>query len=239
MTWNRATVVLLLSAWIGMTSGCGDGSRGPSTFLRVLDGQEDQPSVDVFIDGVAVSNNLAYLADTGYISVNAGSRHISVTQPGSGTNILMQGSFNLTRGTHTTIVLFGHGPFSSGTLQLTDDTAAGQGAKVRISDAALSSTGIDVYIVNAGAQPSGNPTLTDLSLNADANDMSSYMPFAPGSYDVFFTETGTHTVLYHTGTITLSVGQNRTIVLLDCPADLPPTCDAEMPQAAAILVDLN
>jgi len=98
---------------------------------------------------------------------------------------------------------------------LTDDTtSAGLNAKLRMVDAAQNEgPGVDVYVQAPASTPSGKPFATGLS--ATTNDVTTYQQISPGSYEVYFTQTGSKTVVYHTAAFTLAGGQNRTVVLFN------------------------
>jgi hypothetical protein len=90
----------------------------------------------------------------------------------------------------------------------------------------------DIYLMPASPAPTGTP-LVALS---PFNSATSYQTLAPGSYEVFFTKTGTTQVLFDSGAITLAAGQNRTLVVLsDCQ---PHFCDFNVLRSM-LLSDLN
>lgn len=121
----------------------------------------------------------------------------------------------LLAGTQTTAIYFGTPPFMDDMYIMTDDTtSAGPNAKLRIVDAAQNDLpGVDVYVQAPASVPSGNPFAT--GLHATLTDVTTYQQIPPGSYEVYFTQTGTKSVVYHTAAFTLAGGQNRTVVLFN------------------------
>jgi hypothetical protein len=119
-------------------------------------------------------------------------------------------------------------------LPLTDDTTppASGGIKLRIADVTAQATTIDIFVLQSPSTPSGVPTISPTIVPF----ASSYLALPAGTYDVFVTNSGTTTVLFHTGPMTFSAGQNRTVVLSnDC---LPTSCVGNSFKATT-LADLN
>jgi hypothetical protein len=235
---NRGFILSIL-AIILMMSGCG-GSRTPTpdatASLRVLQANASAGTVDVAVDSAVVSSGLPYLADTGYLTVKAGARQLVIQNPGAGSvPPWINNPINLGSNTKSTFILGGWGVFQRTSTSLVDDTSppANASIKLRVVDVAARATvGLDVYVVAPGGTPSGSPLFSNLSLSS----ITSYQPLAAGSYDIFFTTSGTTTTQFHTGTITFAAGQNRTLVLMD---DCQPTTCGNNVFRTVTLADLN
>jgi hypothetical protein len=193
--------------------GCGGGG---STKLRVLQASPNEPNIDVLVDATSISSNLAFEANTGYQTVNSGSRQFVMEASGTTTNIVPSSyqTLSLSGSTQNTFVLMGYSSSLSGIL-LTDDTTAptNSGINLRIVNAAPTIAGADIYVVASGTSLGGTPTVSGLSFGA----ASSYQSLAAGTYQLYFTEPGTLLQYYNTPAMTFTSGQNRTIVLVSPP----------------------
>jgi hypothetical protein len=234
---NRA-FILIISAILFM-NGCGGSmthTPDATASLRVLQVNASAGTVDVLVDSAMVSSGLQYLTDTGYLTVKAGARQLVIQNPGSGNAPpWINNPINLGSNTKNTFILGGWGVFQTTSTLLVDDTSppANSGIKLRVADVAARATvRLDVYLTPPGGTPSGSPLFSNLGLSS----ITSYQPLAAGSYDIFFTTTGTTTTQFHTGTITFTAGQNRTLVLMDdCQ---PATCGTNVFRTVT-LPDLN
>ena len=103
---------------IAVTVGCGTGGTAN---LRVLNASPDEPQINVLVDSKTVNGGLAYLANTGYISMSAGPRHLQVEAVSSTTPIVDTG-LSLDARTNTTVVVTGTTVIDA--MVLTDRTTA-------------------------------------------------------------------------------------------------------------------
>ncbi len=80
-----------------------------------------QPSrkLNVLVDGNTINSNLAYTANTGYMSVTAGSRHLQV-EPVNSTTPIVDTTISLGSSTNTTVIVTGITTFEG--IVLTDQT---------------------------------------------------------------------------------------------------------------------
>lgn len=190
-------------------SGCGGGDQAK---LRVMQASPNEGSVDVLVDGKSVANGVGYGTATNYLPVESGSREVQIVPTGSGTALIDQ-TLSFNSGAQSTIILAN---FASSITDLTlsdDNTAPTSGdAKLRVVNAAPSMGTVDVYVVAPGTNPM-DATPTFSSLNFEGS--SSYQTLTAGTYEVLFTLPGGIFAFIDTGPITLSDGQNRTIVALD------------------------
>ena len=219
--------ILMLSA------GCGGGS-GDQAQVRVLMAALNQPNEDVVVDSKVVSSDLDYGANTGYLSVNSGERHLQVAPTNnSGTPIFDQ-TISFSSSTETTVIVQGLSSVSG--LVLTDNnTAPASGtAMLRVVNVAPSMGPADVYVVPAGSSLTGlAPTFSSLAVGSASGYQSLTISTTSGtttSFEVLFTEPGTSIAFLTTGAISLGSGQNRTVVALNSLSG---------GFSAAILADLN
>src|SRR5258707_10017147 len=87
--FSRLFAVISLSTLATVVS-CGGGSSSDKAQLRVLHAAVNEPSEDVLVDSTVVSTSLGYSANTGYLSVNPGSRHVQVEPSGTSSPIFDQ-----------------------------------------------------------------------------------------------------------------------------------------------------
>lgn len=229
---------------ISMCLGCGGMSTTPpgsAANLRVIQGNADAQTVNVVVDGTLMKSNLGYLSNTGYFTVPSGDTMINIQAPPPNGSSLENARINLPANSHTTFVMDGCCPFEHSTTSFADDTTPSPNgnAKLRVVDASLSTTGFDIFVLPSGSTPSGAPTFSAQAFNS----ASAYLTLAPAAYDVFVTQTPPPggpigTVLFHTGAITLSPNQNRTVVILNLCS--PGSCDTTGHTLTSLtLADLN
>jgi hypothetical protein len=205
--------------WLGLTScltlfsiGCGGSGSGANAQLRMVQGSPDAPQVNLLVDGKSVAGNLGYSNATGYISVAPGSRHIQVA-PVSGASPIFDQSISFTSSSNRTLLLTG--PVANVKTVILKDggtTATTGDGYVRVVNASPTMGSADVYIVQAGAGIGGvQPVVAGLAFDKDTG----YKLTAAGNYQVFMTAPGTTSALLNTGSISLTSGQNQTVVALD------------------------
>jgi hypothetical protein len=198
--------------------GCGGGGTGDTAQIRVLQASPNTSVVNVLVDGNSESTNLLYGANTDYISVKPGSRHVQVQTAGSNTSIVDQ-TLSLPKGGATTIIVTGLAPNIS-PLVLTDDnsTTPSSTALVRLVNVAPSMGPADVYVVASGASLTpGSPTVSALGFGEASDYQSITLPTGTTnqSYSIFFTQAGTTLAYLNTGPISLTSGQIRTVVAIN------------------------
>ncbi|MBZ5522031.1 MAG: DUF4397 domain-containing protein [Acidobacteriia bacterium] len=223
---------------VSAIAGCGGGSMpttmaGSTASVRVMQANATAQTISVSADGTVIDSSLPYLSTSGYMMVNVGSQ-VTASSPTFPPNVTLSAKINQPANSHSTFIVDGWGAFGFSSFLVADDmTPPTTGnAKLRIVDAAISNSGVDIYVLPAGNTPSGTPTFSGFALNT----ASGYQTLAPGNYDVFFTTSGTTTVLFQAPTITLAAGQNRSLVMLnDC---LPNTCNTGSSFRSTVLADL-
>ena len=219
-----AMTTMVVGATI-FTAGCGDNGHAQ---LRVVHASPDAPNVDVLVDGKTVLTNVAYQAASNYLTVSAGSRKIEVRATGTSQDVI-NATVSLSRNKYYTVLAVDK-VASISPLVLTDDNtppASGQ-IKLRLVHASPTAGPVDIYVEAPGAGVTGSPTLTNVPFKTAA----SYLTVPAGSYEVYFTPTGTKTVALDSGSLALSAGQIRTAVALDAPG-------GGTPLTAIVLKDLN
>jgi len=191
---------------------CSGGSSSDTGQLRFVQASPSAPHVDMLIDGITETSNMAYGNSSGYISVKAGARHLQAV-PVNSSSPLLDLSVPITNSGHTTVLLTGPGSGVK-SLVLTDGgtTSSTGNGYVRVVNASVSMGPADVYVVAAGDGINGvTPAASNLALNQDGG----YTLTPAGNYEVFMTSPGTKSILLDTGPINLTALQNWTLLALD------------------------
>jgi hypothetical protein len=189
-----------------LIASCGGGGNAR---LRLMNASPDEGSVDVVVDGKAVSNAVVFGTSSSYASVSSGSRHLQI-DPTATTTPVVDESVSLGSGTDTTILLANFAT-SLNAITLQDDNSAptSGNAKLRIINAAPGLTPADIYIAPDGTDiNSVAPVISGMGFET----ASGYESLAAGTYRVWFTAPGQKFVFIDSGLLSLSAGQVRTLV---------------------------
>jgi len=206
----RAGVCVLLLTLF--TAGCGGG--GSSASLRIVQASPDEGSVNVLVDSKTLSTDIPYAGNTGYLSVNSGSRNLQVESTSSSTPIVNQ-TLNLASTTETTVIVANYSANIAGIALTDNNTAPTSGdIELRIMNASPAIGSADVYIVPSG---SSLTTVAPIVTSLGFESATSYQTLTAGTYEIFLTAPGTKNAYLSTGQITLTSGQIRTIVAINGP----------------------
>jgi Domain of unknown function (DUF4397) len=208
MVGRRLWLCAVLAAVSLFGWGCGGGGQAE---FRVMNASPGQPGLNVLVDGKNVSSNLTYGAASGYLSIDAGSRHIQIEPAGSSTPIIDQ---TLTFGGSTSSTLLVDNYASNvQSLLLTDDTSspASGNFRIRVINASPAMGAVDVYVLESGTGLSGaTPLVTSLAFGS----ASDYTGLVAGTYNIYLTQPGT-TFSYVVVSATYTAGEVRSIVALN------------------------
>jgi len=162
----------------------------------------------VLVDNEVLLDDLSYSTASGYLDVEAGSRHLGFV---SGSGTFDDHQLDLAEGADYTIL-----PccmqFPNSTV-LTDDNSepAVGNARLRVVDFATLASSVNVYLTAPGADLAGaEPTFV-----LDIGSASDYMEVPAGNYQMRVTNWDSDTVVIDSGALTLAEGQVRTIVTMD------------------------
>jgi hypothetical protein len=172
--------------------------------------------VNTIVDGTTVNSNLAYLANTGYISVDSGSRHLQVEAVNSSTPIV-DTTVTLGSSTNTTVIVAGISSITP--IVLTDETTAPTSgtAQIRLVNAAPGMASADVYVVPDGTGIAGtSPIVSGVSFQTASTYQTLTITAATtANYDVYYTEPGTQLAFLATGPISITSGEALTVVSMN------------------------
>jgi len=202
-------VILVSSSGI---IGCGDGKNSPEARIRILHASPDAPNVDVLVDGGRVLEDAPYTADSGFLPVDAGRRHIAVNAAGTDTAVI-DAAVDLIQDTDYLIVAAGKvadiAPIVA-TVERSEIPAAS--ARIRVLHAAASASPVDVYVTASGDSiASAQPVLSGVPFRA----ISDYLTVPVGSYDIRVTLAGTKTVAIEALGFPVDAGLRATVAALD------------------------
>jgi len=76
---------------------------GGSASVRMVNAAPDSPNSDLIVGGAALSSDISYAHNSGYVSVATGSRSVQVNQTGTNTALVGPQNFTFTAGKHYTI----------------------------------------------------------------------------------------------------------------------------------------
>jgi hypothetical protein len=91
---------LILAIAVSITAisfiGCSDDEESPVTptnttsnsLVKVVHASSDAPGVDLLVDNTVAGTNLTYPNNTGYLTVNSGTRNIKVNVTGTSTTVI-------------------------------------------------------------------------------------------------------------------------------------------------------
>jgi len=194
---------------VGLLAGCGDDDDNnsnpvaPSTQSRVMaiHASPDAPAVDLLVDGAVAGSGLGYPSNTGYLSVDSGTRNFKVNVAGTTTTVI---DANLPVSVGVNYSVFANGPVASiGALVVTDDLTAPVVGKAHVRFVHLSPDAPAVDVAVAG----GPVVFADQSFQ----EYTAFAPVDAGTYDFEVRPTGTSTVALAVPGVTLQAGKIYTI----------------------------
>lgn len=207
-------LILLVFGGILLGAGCGGGNSSGSvtpTQLRVLQASPSESDMNVFIDGSDVTT-VKYGAATSFLTVSSGSRHVQIEPVGTSTAVV-DTTINFNSGDSKTLIVDNVSPNVSGTVLINQNTTPATGDfTIRAVNASLPVEPVDVYVLASGSTVGGtSPSISSLAFGS----ASDYQSLTAGNYQVIFTYAGTKIQMVGTGSMNLTAGQVRTIVVVN------------------------
>lgn len=209
-----ASVSCAIFFFLFFAAGC--GSSNTNAHIRLANAAPiSANNIDLVIDGKNAISNVGYASASGYVSVSPGSRQLQ--WEASGTSSPFGTMTSSISGGSSNTVLAAPGPSASGLYIFTDNNKAPSSGNISVRainavDPAITGS-VDVYIVSPGTDVN---TVSAATFSSVGNHSASgYSTLAAGSYQVIFTQAGTKTIVYETGTLSFTSGQIRTVMALD------------------------
>jgi len=221
--WLGVALSALLS---GALAGCfhGDDDAGFSptdsdadqSRLRVLHAAGDAPPLDVLVDGTELLTAVAYRQGSGYLTVDAGPRDVSLRTTVEQTGIL-EASVNPAADRSYSLLAIGKvGDQSIEPLLLEEDgPGPGPGAiRLRFVHAAPDTTPLDVYLTEPTDPLAGEePRVSGISYRG----ASQFLEVDAGDYRIRITPEGQTAAIYDSGPVSLQDGAVISTVALPTP----------------------
>lgn len=208
MSRRSQVLALALALSVALTaSGCGSDNNSnpvaPVQQARVMavHASPDAPAVDLLVDGAVAGSALAYPNNTGYLTVNAGTRNVKVNVAGSTTTVI-DANLPVVGGVNYSV--FATGAVASiGALVVTDDltTPATGKAHVRFIHLSPDAPAVDVAVT-------GGPVLF---ADKTFQQYTAFTPVNAGTYDLEVRLAGTSTVVLPLPGIALTAGKIYTV----------------------------
>ena len=211
---------------LALITSCGGGG-GTTASLRVVQASPDQAAVNVLIDGKLQISDLSYAGNTGYLTVNPGTKDLQL-ELYTDNSLVLDEKVPVTSSSENTVVITGNSGSLKPIVLADSNTAPTAGdIEIRVMNAAPGIAAADVYIVPAGVNISTlSPVVKSLAFQA----ATSYQTLTAGTYEVFLTVPGTKNAYVSSGPLVLTGGEIRTMVALN---------GAGTGFTALILADLN
>ncbi|MFI3245574.1 MAG: DUF4397 domain-containing protein [Ferrimonas sp.] len=199
-------------------AACDNETNSNQPYIQVLHAAADAPLVTVLLDDATLLEDLDYLDGSAAVRLDEGSYTITVeAQLPDDTLSSVIGPVSLDAATEMQYAVLAVGSVSDDTLthllidRSTEAVTSGN-ARVQVVHAAASAPAVDVYVTTPDADiSSSTATLTDVSYE----DISDALEITAGEYQIRITTTGTTTVVFDSGTLTLASRSNLILAATD------------------------
>lgn len=201
-------LLILLTMVLGLlATGCSDDDDNnpvaPAATSRVMTvhASPNAPAVDLLVDGAVAGAGLAYPNNTGYLTVNAGTRNVKVNVAGTTTTVI---EANLPVAANLVYSVFAIDSVASiDALVLADDltTPAAGKAHVRFIHLSPDAPAVDVAVTGGGVV-FGDQTY---------EEYTAFTPLDAGTYNLEVRLAGTSTVVLPLPNVTLAAGKIYTV----------------------------
>lgn len=202
-------LLALVSGTLLSVTGCKDDDATPVTptpaataKVMAVHASPNAPAVDILVDGAVAASNVTFPANTGYATVNAGTRNLKVRTYAAPNTVVIDANVPLAENTSTTV--FAVDSVSKISAVVLNDTltvpASGK-AHVRFVHLSPNAPAVDVAVTGGGAV-FGNKTF---------KQFTSFTPLDAGTYNLEVRLAGTSTVVLPLPGITLQAGKIYTV----------------------------
>ena len=207
MKIKNLIISLTLAATAFMFIGCSEDESPvtPTTpsnsLVKVVHASPDAPGVDLLVDNTVAGTNLTFPNNTGYLTVNSGTRNVKVNVTGTQTTVIEANVDFMQNKNYTVFAV--NSVANIEPLLIEDDlTAPAQGkAHVRFIHLSPDAPAVDI-------------TLTDGTVvfgNKSFKEFTAFTPLDAGTYALQVRVAGTSTVALDLGNITVESGKIYTV----------------------------
>lgn len=194
--------------------GAPGAQAAPMTKVQVLHGSPDAPAVNVFVDGAEVLSNVDYKVGSGALELEAGTYTIRVDGilPGGDVTVIGPVDLDFTADSIYTIAAVNEvAAIEPVVIEQEDDPVSAGSARLFVLHGAAAAPEVDVYVTTPGADLSASAPVGTFEFKGTIGPAE----VAAGDYQVRVTAAGdAMAVVYDSGTITLSDGDDLTITAL-------------------------
>jgi hypothetical protein len=200
---------LAFAALCVASCGSGGGGGGGTTQMRIFNVVVDGGPVTVTVGTQGAAAALPVEGLTPYRSIPTGAQELKVVPAGGGSPII-DSTVVITGGTNYTYILSGTAS-TPVALLITDGvaTVASGQAGVRLTNAAIGSSPLDVYLTTPGASLDG---LTPNISNGVASTTTAFVTINAGTYQIRYTLHNSKQVVYDGGTFTFAANASYALV---------------------------
>jgi hypothetical protein len=172
-----------------------------NSLVKVIHASPDAPGVDLLVDNTVAGTNLTFPNNTGYLTVNSGTRNIKVNVTGTMSTVIEANVDFIQNKNYSVFAV--NSVSSIEPLLLEDDlTAPAQGkAHVRFIHLSPDAPAVDITLTD-GTVVFGNKSFKEFTV---------FTPLDAGSYDLQVRVSGTTTVALNLPGITLEAGKIYTV----------------------------
>ncbi len=174
------------------------------TQIRVIHTSYDAPNVDVQVDGENAITDLAYGQSSGYTSIEAGTRSVTVTPAGSTSPQVIAENLPLDEGEVYSVFAMDSLDAISAVFTSEDKSAASGQAKIRFVHASPDAPAVDIR--------TGSASGAAVFSSAAFKDISDYTTVDPNDYMFVVTPAGTEEEVIAFDPVGLEAGQVYTVV---------------------------
>jgi Domain of unknown function (DUF4397) len=193
--------VLALGSAIAFTTACKkDDPVADKANVLVVHASPNAPGVDLLVDNKKV-NTLAFPANTGYLSVDAGTRNVKVNAAGTSTSVINADLTLVKDKSYSVFAVDSLAKISAVVFE--DNLAAPAAGKAHVRFIHLSPNAPKVDVALDG----GAVVFDDVAFKEGVD----FTPLAAGAYDLEVRVAGTQTVALNLPPITLEAGKIYTV----------------------------
>lgn len=214
----KSTLALLVTSLALVACGSSDSSddsENPQSLLRAVHLSPDAPAVNISVNEAIVLTDVIYRQGSNFLSVDPGSTDISVLVPALDDASALDATLDLEEDMKYTVIAANtvdNGlPLTS--IVIIDDTNAppAGNASITVVHGSPSAPAVDVYVSAPDEELPEDPLL----VNAAFGFVSDELDVPAGDYNVRITPTGSTTVVYDSGTLSLVDGVEYIAIAAD------------------------